>query len=287
VLPMRWWGPRLRLACRWAAFRRFERELAMLIDSQRPCLTFCGSGDFHHVSLALLGQQTSPCNLLVLDKHPDWMRGVPLLHCGTWLWHAAALPQVAKIYHVGGELDFDNGYRWLAPWRLLHSRKVAVLPAVRRFKGRRWSAVPHVALRARPDELVDLERASECVAPFRDELAARPLYISVDKDVLSASEAVVNWDSGHLMTGELLSVIEAFIDAACGRLAGLDMVGDWSPVQVKGLLRRALHWTEHPFMEIGADDALRRNERHNLRLWAHLQALLQRYRQRVSWQQAA
>src|SRR4051794_8509939 len=95
VVPLQEWGPRLRLACGFGAFGRFERALAEELGEQHdraPTLTFVGSGDFHHVSLALVRRQVGPCNLLVLDNHPDWMRGVPLLHCGTWLHHAARWP---------------------------------------------------------------------------------------------------------------------------------------------------------------------------------------------------
>src|SRR5207245_2357963 len=108
-----------------------------------PSLTFVGSGDFHHVSLALVRRQPGPINLLVLDNHPDWMRGVPVLHCGTWLSHAVRLPQVRTVFHVGGEVDFDNAYSWLAPWPELRSGKIVVLPAVRRFRGARWGRVRH------------------------------------------------------------------------------------------------------------------------------------------------
>src|SRR5262249_31793122 len=97
------WGPRLRLACGFHRFRQWEQALTNLFGSAtdtQPALTFYGSGDFHHVSLALLRRQAAPCNLLVLDKHPDWMRGIPLLHCGTWLYHAARLPQIQRIFHV-------------------------------------------------------------------------------------------------------------------------------------------------------------------------------------------
>src|ERR1700676_5376565 len=130
------WGPRVRLACSFPRFRRFEQALSGLLGGEcdaSPHLTFYGSGDFHHVSLALVRRLEGPFNLLVLDNHPDWMRGVPLLHCGTWLYHAARLPQVRRIFHVGGEVDFDNYYRWTAPWQLLRRRRITVLPAVRRF----------------------------------------------------------------------------------------------------------------------------------------------------------
>jgi arginase family enzyme len=267
VLPLSGWGPRLRMGCGHRPFRGFERDLARLAGAasdDEPLLTFCGSGDFHHVSLALLRRQPRPCNLLVIDNHPDWMRGVPLLHCGTWLYHAARLPQVARVFHVGGEVDFDNAWRWLAPWPLLRSGKITVLPAVRCFHVGGWRKVRHEALRPAPDRRADRARLEQWLRPFRAELAARPLYVSLDKDVFGPDESVVNWDSGRLTADEVREVLRAFLSAA--DLAGMDVVGDWSPVHVAGLLRRALHRTEHPPLTVDVTEATRRNQALNLLL---------------------
>src|SRR5579884_4176120 len=200
VLPLQDWGPVLRLACSHASFWRFQDHLTLLCASDldaEPFLNFLGSGDFHHVSLALLRRLRRPCNLLVLDNHPDWMRGVPFLHCGTWLYHAAQLSEVRRIFHIGGDVDFDNAYRWLAPWSMLRSGKILVSPARRYFRGERWRQVPHRPLRRWTDQPADADAIEDWLAPFRAELAALPLYVSLDKDVLAASEAAVNWDSGH------------------------------------------------------------------------------------------
>ena len=161
-----------------------------------PGVTLFGSGDFHHVTLALLKRLPGPFNLLVLDKHPDWMTGIPFLHCGTWLRHALRLPNLNRVFHCGGELDFDNAYRWLAPWRQIKAGRIVVFPAQRKFVRGRWAGITvHPLLRAG----VCLATAlNEALRPFRDELDRLPLYISIDKDVLSADDAAVNWDSGLL-----------------------------------------------------------------------------------------
>jgi hypothetical protein len=106
---------------------------------------------------------------------------------------------------------------------------------------------------------------AELLEPYRGELAALPLYVSLDKDVLGADEAVVNWDSGRLVRGEVLHVLRGFLDAS-GGAAGLDVVGDWSPVRVAGPFRRALHHTEHVPLAVNADEATRVNEALNLAL---------------------
>jgi hypothetical protein len=275
VVPLRRWGPRLRLACSFAAFRRFEADLADALGPAdgSPALHFVGSGDFHHVSLALLRRLGTPFNLLVLDNHPDWMRGLPFLHCGTWLYHASRLPACRQVFHVGGDVDFDNRYRWLAPWPALRSGRIAVFPALRRFGGRSWAGVPHRTLRPRPDQAATAWRLSDLLDPHRDELARRPLYVSLDKDVLTANEATVNWDSGHLRLSEVLVTLTAFVRAAGGFLAGMDVVGDWSPVEAGGLFRKFWHWTEHPPLRVNALAAARLNECTNRTLLATLRAL--------------
>jgi hypothetical protein len=102
--------------------------------------------------------------------------------------------------------------------------------------------------------------------PFASDLTAHPLAISLDKDVMTDAEAVVNWDSGFLEFTEVQSVLQAFLQAAQGRVLGCDVVGDWSGVHVSGLLRRGLHALEHPALTVDPIEAARRNERTNLAL---------------------
>ena len=268
VVAARDWGPRLRMACTFRQFRRFESALESRLEKElpdQPAVTLYGSGDFHHISLALIRRLRTPFNLLVFDKHPDWMRGLPFLHCGTWLYHAARLPLLQRVFHVGGELDFDNGFRWLAPWDMLRAGKITVIPAERRFRRWPWKNIVNEPLRTTAAP-VNRARIEELLRPFQDALARWPLYISIDKDVLGAMEAVVNWDSGLLTLAELIGALEAFTRAAGGKLVGVDITGDWSAVEVHGWFRRALHAIEHAAMTVDPCDAARRNERTNLAL---------------------
>lgn len=262
------WGPGIRLGCSFRRFWHFSRCLQDQApgDGPGPLVTLYGSGDFHHVSLALLARLREPFNLLVVDKHPDWMRGIPFLHCGTWVYHAARLPKARRIFHVGGELDFDNNFRWLAPWPFLASGRVTVFPAVRRFRGRAWGRVPHEPIRDPARDEVSVGRLEALLRPLAADLKRWPLYVSVDKDVMVEDDAVVNWDSGHLRLAEVCTVLAAFLRLADGRLAGADLVGDWSPVRVSGLCRRWLHLTEHPPLAAEPGTAATRNERANLAL---------------------
>jgi hypothetical protein len=273
---LRPWGPDIRLACSFGRFRRFEQALAERLGGEwddAPHLTYYGSGDFHHVSLALLRRLRRPFNLLVLDNHPDWMCGVPFMHCGAWLRQASLLPMVGRVFHAGGDVDFDNSYRWMAPWSQLRDGRIVVLPALRRFSRGAWAGVPHEPLRPRPTGRATRAQLEALLRPHRAELASRPLYISLDKDVLAPDEAVVNWDSGRLTMEEVGCVLDAFIDAAGGRLAGMDVVGDWSPVHVRGWLRALFHATMHPPLRVHPDYAASVNQRANLRILAERTAI--------------
>jgi hypothetical protein len=265
AIPMQDWGGRIRLACSFGTFRQFEQACRKEFAEEptRPILTWYGSGDFHHVTFALLRRLRGPFNLLVLDKHPDWMRGVPVMHCGTWLYHALRLPGLQRVFHLGGELDFDNLFRWLAPWGWLRAGKIMVCPAVRRFVRGNWRFIPNEPLRETPERRVTAERLNEIMEAARADLMRYPLYISLDKDVMRASDAVVNWDSGYLELREVQTILSWFVAASGGNLAGMDIPGDWSTVRVAGLFRRALHWTEHPALTVDADEAARRNARTN------------------------
>ena len=184
-VPARDWGPRIRLACDFGAFDRFRGWLDGAMPPDGPCLTFYGSGDFHHLTLALLGRIREPFNLLVLDKHPDWMRGIPFLHCGTWLRHALRLPNLRRAFLCGGETDFDNGYRWLAPWPEIAAGRVVIFPARRRFAGAGWAGIRVQPLLS--DGIPPAAILQSALKPYLGELGRYPLYVSIDKDVLDAA----------------------------------------------------------------------------------------------------
>jgi len=269
VYDLRTWGPKLRLACRWASFHRLERRLDRLIGPRErpdPCINLLGSGDFHHITLAMLRRLRRPFNLLVLDKHPGWLRGLPLLHCTTWLHHAAQLPNVRRIFHVGGDTDFDNHCRWLAPKAKLLNGKIVALPASRVFRTGFWRNVPHQSLRPNPYALVDRDRLEELLWPYLDDLDRVPLYVSLDKDVLWMPESITNWDAGVLDLSEVQEVLQFFMKASGNDLLGMDILGDWSAVETNSTLRYFLHRFSHPAQCVDGEQARLCNERTNVML---------------------
>jgi hypothetical protein len=102
--------------------------------------------------------------------------------------------------------------------------------------------------------------------PFQEELARNPLYVSIDKDVLTPEDAAVNWDSGLLRLEEAVTTVQIFLAAAEGRVAGADVLGDWSPVQLGHLLSRLCDRVDHPRVLLDPTEAAQRNRRANAAL---------------------
>jgi len=73
-------------------------------------------------------------------------------------------------------------------------------------------------------------------------IAGSSLYVTIDKDVLRAQDAVTNWDQGQAS----LNFVLAAIRRACGgrRVIGADVVGDWSPADYGSGAAALLKWGE-------------------------------------------
>jgi len=105
----------LRFACRLRALR----DLPQTGDAP---LVFLGSGDFHHVTYALLARLRRSVEVVVVDNHPDNMRYPFGIHCGSWVSHVAKLPFVARVHVLGitssdveGAHVIENGNGWREP----------------------------------------------------------------------------------------------------------------------------------------------------------------------------
>src|SRR5438270_96299 len=84
-------------------------------------------------------------------------------------------------------------HRWLAPWRLLETGKITVISARRRYARGSWQKVSHESLHDLDLNTHQDDRWEQLLAPYREELGRWPLYVSVDKDVMRAADAPVNW----------------------------------------------------------------------------------------------
>jgi hypothetical protein len=262
-------GPALRLWSRPPALASLAARLRDAAPAGTgPDLVFAGSGDFHHVTpllieRAIAASGAGPVTVVHFDNHPDWVRFDNGLHCGSWVGRAARLPGVAKVITVGvcsGDIERPETKR--ADLDLVAEGRVELYPyrapdggPILRIGEHSWPSMAAMG----PEGFLDL---------LVSRIETDAIYVTVDKDVLRADDAVTNWDQGRLSLDGLERLVRAVAERA--RLIGADVVGDWSPPRygpdlLSNLLKRGEAFLDQP--RGGAPGDLSRiNEATNLRL---------------------
>jgi hypothetical protein len=215
------WQEAIRFGCSWPTWKRFQRCL----ETQLPDLygTVCmGSGDFHHLSHLLLQRfgQAVPFDVVVLDNHPDNMRFPFGIHCGSWVMHAARLPQVRCI-HVLGITSSDVSWRhaWENHLRPLIRGKVRYHTiGVDTAWARRAGLSASFSAFGNSQDLV-----GRFVAGIPKNIPGQ-VYLSIDKDVFSPEVARTNWDQGVFQLDDARQLIAGL----AGRIIGSDITGEIS-----------------------------------------------------------
>lgn len=213
-----------------------------------PRLCFLGSGDFHHVSALLIAETAEafdqPLTVIHIDNHPDWVRFERGVHCGSWVNEVAAHSNVEKIITLGVcSEDLQWPERKGANLNNLVSGKVEVYPFdhppshVRRRYGDSAGFVQS------GDRLVWSTMKNMGLKTFAEFLLSRiftsNVYITIDKDALSPTDAVTNWDQGQLRLSTVLELLSAIAERH--RIVGADVIGDYSkPMYSGSLLTRLL-----------------------------------------------
>lgn len=230
-IPLADWQERIRFGCARSALDDLERHLAPRL-AEHPGPVFTGSGDFHHLSALLLKRSAAAkaLDLLVCDNHPDNMRYPFGIHCGSWVAHAARMPHVRRIHVIGiSSRDIALPHAWENRLSPLLSGKlmywsVGVSAA--------WLKLP--GLRGRHRNFASAGELVDAFLPVLDTLG--PVYLSLDKDVLSKEVVRTRWDQGSFSAPHL----ERICRACSGKLAGADICGEISDYRYKGLFKRLL-----------------------------------------------
>ena len=268
VLDARGVGPELRL---WARPRPLRVLDGWLHDSPAagPELVFTGSGDFHNVTPLLLARALratpGPVTVVHFDNHPDWVRFADGVHCGSWVAAAARLPSVRRILTIGVcSADVAPGKHKGAEVQLVADGRLEIHPW-RDPAGR----AGHVTIAGRRFDTVETQGEVAFLDGLLDRIPTENVYVTLDKDVLRAGQAVTNWDQGDAG----LPFVEAALRriGAARRIVGADVLGDWSrPAyageRLEGWVKRAEAFLDHPRPINDADGARTVNEPVNLRL---------------------
>ena len=220
VVPLRHWQERIRFGCSMRTYRKFVQELERTLPANHGTVLL-GSGDFHHLSHALIARRNKGgmFKVVVLDNHPDNMRFPFGIHCGSWVRRVAALPWVSHV-HVLGITSNDVG--------AAHAWENYFTPLLR-GKLTNWCVGVDVRWAGRVG-LAKRFLGFDSVAALLDRFAEsqlhdpQPTYLTIDKDVLSVDAARTNWDQGRMSEAEMLATVALFRQ----RLVGSDITGDVS-----------------------------------------------------------
>nr|WP_174505910.1 hypothetical protein [Acinetobacter sp. Marseille-Q1620] len=228
------WQEMIRFGCKWKQFQQLEQYLQTHIpqSGELGCVLL-GSGDYHHVSHALLKRlkTSEPVHLIVCDNHPDNMRYPFGIHCGSWVYWASRLTHIARIDVIGiGSNDISLKHAWENHWSPLYKGKLHYWSLCQNASWTKWIGAEKAWHSFNdPDVLI---------SEFLNEISNinLPIYLSIDKDVLSKEVVMTNWDQGYFLEQHLQDVIR-FNQRA---LIGADITGDVSAYHYTNRFKRFL-----------------------------------------------
>ena len=145
------------------------------------------SGNYHHLSRVYLDLIKEPYNLVVYDNHTDMQFSAfgNILSCGSWIADAyETLHNLNKIIVVGANSSYIEECAFNKDRRVVFTDSISD---------------------------VHLENLL-------------PIYISIDKDVLSSNEFISDWDQGSMSLAALKKEMEFLIDSF--RVIGTDICGE-------------------------------------------------------------
>lgn len=242
IVDLRDLGRCLRLWAWDRDFARFSARVPVPCTSG-PQVFMVGSGDYHHLTAAILDKVQVPVTVVHFDNHPDWAWTFPRRHCGSWVNEALAMPMIARVVTLGCcSEDLTRPDRAGINLLALRTGRLVMLP---------WEIEPTpLGKRTGPVPGHDVDGdtlrwstlagapAEEILARVVPQIQTESIWITLDKDVLAGTEAATNWDQG----GMPLHTVEAVIAGLAGRfrIHGVDICGDFSPARHMNPMK----WTE-------------------------------------------
>ena len=148
---------------------------------------FLDSGNYHHLSKLYLSKINTEFNLVVYDNHTDMQFSAfgNILSCGSWIADSyESLVNLNKIYLIGVSKDYIKDCVFINDERIVFADSIC--------------------------EMTDISNL--------------PIYVSVDKDVLSNKEFISDWDQGIMTLDKLMNELSHLVDNC--ELLGADICGE-------------------------------------------------------------
>ena len=160
---------------------------------------FIDSGNYHYVTKFWTDRIHEPFVLIVFDHHPDMQPALfeHILSCGSWVTDVLeSNPDCRKVIIVGASEE------------LIRSVPDEYTERVHFYS----------------DSDLNHEKSWE---RFAKEVISEPVYISIDKDVLSPEYAITNWDQGVMSLKELKKLLDIIL--LHHPVLGVDVCGEFMP----------------------------------------------------------
>lgn len=158
-----------------------------------------GTGDYHYITLFWLERIREPFSLVLFDNHPDDQPSAfspGTLSCGSWVAEARKLPNCIGTYWLSGLAERQPG-KSVAARGLVNGRG------------------PSVSLGGMSVAKI----LPGCLAGC----TGKPVYVSIDLDVLSRDYARTDWDQGSMTLEELSGAILELKKSS--QIIGVDICG--------------------------------------------------------------
>jgi hypothetical protein len=263
---------------RYWANRKLLSLLAQRLGNPKDgVITLYGSGDFHHISIALIECLRRPISVLVFDYHPDWDGLPPQFSCGSWVNAIVDNDNVKKVILLGpSSHDLSAKGLFTASFRGLKANKLEIYPYQRKpsrlffrnLKNIDCLKVSHSPFVSKIEWDNLAQKQLDIFLPkVLSKLATDDVYISIDKDCLSADYAVTNWEEGPIALTWLLKALELI--KLKKNIVAVDITGDYSPIMLKSRIKKFISSLDHPYKNISLQDMetiTRLNEDTNLQI---------------------
>lgn len=158
-------------------------------------INFIDSGNYHYISYINLTNINTEFKLVLFDNHPDAKTpDFPLLSCGGWILDSIdKIPLLKEIEFIGVELP------------LLQEAKVEM--TTRGLKEKYFN-----------------EKQRNYIFGKTEAIDSLPVYISIDKDVLSEEYAHTSWSQGIMSLPTLLAQLKTLMTK--NNILGIDICGE-------------------------------------------------------------
>ncbi len=207
---------------------------------------FIDNGNYHYLTRFWCEKIREDFVLLIYDHHLDLRKPVfpGIMSCGSWIRDillrnthcrgilivGASRAQAAVINKELGTLSSEvippeELERMMKDERLASADHHTRVKEYIKTKKNLQDPIMNVSLYCFTEEDILNGRADTHIPPLLERIRL-PLYISIDKDVLSRKVLKTNWDQGVMTEAELRRELRFFVMSPALRILGMDVCGE-------------------------------------------------------------